>query len=271
MDKTVAKAFRLLEALAAHAQPRRVTELARELDMPKSNVHRMLQTLIELGYVRQGEQGLYEVSLRMWERGVHVLSHMTVQRVASDHLRRLAVLSTEQVNLAIRDGTEVLYIAAIEATHANRARPVLGRRAPIHCVSSGKAILAYLPDAIVRAAAKELHIATPRTIATLERLKSELAEVRRRGFAMNLGEWRTGVHGVAAPIAWPDGTMVASISIAGPAERLHAKRLRALAPAVVDAAGAIAVELAYVTETGEAPPERPRRIRTLPRLIAAAG
>jgi IclR family KDG regulon transcriptional repressor len=266
MDKTVVKAFRVLEALAAHAQPRRVTELGRELGMAKSNVHRLLQTLVELGYVRQGEQGLYEVSLRLWERGVQVLSHLAVQRAASDHLRRLAVASTEQVNLAIVDGAEVLYIAAIEAMHINRARPVLGRRAPIHSVACGKAILAYQPEPTVRAVAKLLQPSTPRTIATLERLKAELAEVRRRGFAMNLSEWRNGVHGVAAPVPGPNGAMIAAVSIAGQAERLNAKRLRALAPLVVEAAGAIGLDLAYAAASAEPPPERPRRVA---RLMAA--
>ncbi len=270
MDKSVVKAFRLLEALAAHARPQRVTELGRELGMAKSNVHRLLRTLVELGYARQSERGLYEATLRLWERGVHVLTNLTVQRVASDHLKRLAVASAEQTNLAIRDGFDVLYVAAIEAVHVNRARPVLGRRAPIHCVACGKAILAYEPDAVMRAAAKQLQSATPRTIGTLERLRAELAEVRRRGFATNLSEWRSGVHGVAAPIAGPDGAMVAAVSIAGPAERLHAKRLRTLAPLVVEAARAISLDLAYATASAATLPTPPR-IEDEPPPRAAVG
>ena len=268
MDKTVVKAFTLLEALAAHGHPRRVSELARELDMAKSNVHRLLQTLASLGYVRRDEHGLYAASLGLWERGMQVLAHLAIQRAASEHMRRLAVLSSEQVNLGIRDGGEVLYIASIESIQANRARPILGRRAPIHCVSTGKAMIAYEPDEEVRAAVKLLQQATPRTITTLERLKAELAEVRRQGFAMNLGEWRNGIHGVAAPIAGSDGAMVAAIAVAGPAERLDAKQLRTLAPHVVAAGHAIALELAYASSGAEPPPERPRRT---PRPLAAAG
>jgi DNA-binding IclR family transcriptional regulator len=264
MDKAVAKAFRLLEALAAHAQPRRVTELGRELGMAKSNVHRLLRTLVELGYVRQGRQGLYEASLRMWECGTRVLAHLSVQQVALDHLTRLAAATGEQVNLSILDGGEVLYIATISAAHGTRGRPmlgqrVLGQRAPLYGVATGKVILAHLPDAMIRAAAKHLHPVTPRTIGTFERLRAELAEVRRRGFAMNLGEWHIGVHAVAAPIPGPDGTMVAAVSIAGPAERLHAKRLRALAPLVVEAAGAIGLDLVYAAAGAEVPAKRSRR------------
>ncbi|HUA52541.1 MAG TPA: IclR family transcriptional regulator [Candidatus Sulfotelmatobacter sp.] len=258
MDKTVVKAFTLLEALAAHGQPRRVTELARELGMAKSNVHRLLQTLAGLGYVYRDEHGLYAAGLALWERGMQVLSHLAVRRAASGHLRGLAALSSEQVNLAIRDGAEVLYVASIEGTLANPARPVLGRRAPIHCVSSGKVILAFQPDEVVRATVKLLQQETPRTVATLEHLKAELAEVRRRGFAMNLGEWRSGIHGIAAPVAGLDGAIVAAISIAGPAERLDAKRLRALAPHVAEAAHATTLALAYAS-SGEPPSERPRR------------
>jgi IclR family transcriptional regulator, KDG regulon repressor len=247
MEKTVVKALMLLETLAAHGRPRRVSELGRELGMAKSNVHRLLRTLVQLGFARQDGHGLYEPSLKSWELGVRVLSHVTVQRVAGDHLKRLAASSTEQVNLAIRDGAEVLYVAVVEAAHAKRADPVLGRRAPLHSVAAGKAILAYQPDAVIRAVAKPLVSATRRSIASGEQLQAELAEVRRRGFAMNLSEWRNGMHGVAAPIAAPDGQIVAAVSIAGPAERLRARRLRTLGPAVVETAGAIALDLAYAS------------------------
>lgn len=268
MDKTVVKAFALLEALAAHGQPRRVTELARELGMAKSNVHRLLQTLVGLGYVRRDEHGLYAASLVLWERGMQVLAHLGLRRAASEHMRGLAALSSEQVNLAIRDGAEVLYVAAIESTHAIRAHPIVGRRIPIHCVSTGKAILAYASDEAVRATVKLLQQKTPRTVTSLDQLKAEFAEVRRSGFAMNLGELRTGIHGVAAAIAGSDGAMVAAVSIAGPAERLDAKQLRAFAPHVVAAAQAIALELAYAASGAEPPVERPRRT---PRSLVAAG
>ena len=275
MEQTVAKAFRLLEALAAHEEPQRVTELSRELGMAKSNVHRLLQTLIGLGYARQDQQGLYQASLRMWERGANVLAHQTVHQVAHDHLTRLAAATGEQVNLAVLDGGEMLYIATVEAAHGKRGRSmlgqrVLGRRAPLHGVATGKVILAYQSDAVMRAAAKQLHAVTPRTITTVERLRAELAEIRRSGFAMNLGEWRGGVHGIAAPIAAPDGVMSAALSIAGPAERLQARRLRTLAPLVVETAGAVALDWAYATAGADTPDRARRPVAPAPRTPVGA-
>ena len=262
MDNTAAKTFRLLEALAAHAQPRRVTELARELGLAKSSVHRLLRTLIALGYARQGEAGLYEASLRMWEHGARVLACLPVHQVAHDHLMRLAAATGEHVNLAILDGNEMLYVATVEAVQGKRGRSMLGqrvvgRRAPLHGAATGKVILAYQSDALIRAAAKELRPATPRTIGTVERLRAELAEVRRRGFAMNLAEWFTDVHAIAAPIRRADGETIAAVGIAGPAQRLQAKHLRALAPQVVETAAAITLDLAYAASSA-GPPERPR-------------
>lgn len=258
-DNAVAKAFRLLEALAAHERAQRVSELARELGMAKSNVHRLLKTLIALGHVRQNEHGLYHTTIRLWEVGSRVVGRLLVQRAAGDHLKALAAKSQEETQLAILDGGEAVFIQAIEAVHPVRPAPVLGRRAALHCTSVGKAILAHQPDDVIRAALRRLHAYTPRTITTSERLRAELGEIRRRGYAMNLGEWNPGVHGIAAPIISPDGSVGASVSVVGPSERLQARRLRDLAPLVTGAAQAIALSLAYLSARPEQLPERRRR------------
>jgi DNA-binding IclR family transcriptional regulator len=258
MERTVAKAFKLLEALAAHDQPQRVTELARELGMVKSNVFRLLRTLIALGYVHQGEDGLYAATLRVWEVGTRALSHVAVQRIAGDHIKRLAATTGEAVNLAILDGPEVLFLGAVETIHAIRLRSVIGYRAPACSSATGKALLAHQSDDVVRVAFRHAEEVLPRSRfeTTWERFKAELAEVRRQGYAVNLSSWRVGVHAVGAPIALSDGTMIAAISVTGPAERLVAKRVRVLGPQVVETANAIANDLAYAA-TAVAPAAEP--------------
>jgi len=269
MEKTVAKAFRLLEALAEHEQPQRVTELSRELGMAKSNVHRLLHSLMALGHVRQDEQGLYHASIRLWELGSRIAWRLPVQRAAGDHLKRLAAACAEETQLAILDGMDVVFIQAIEALHPVRVGPALGRRVAMHCASGGKAILAYQSEAMIRAVARQLHAFTPRTITTSERLRAELADIRRRGYAMNLGEWHHGTHGIAAPITEPDGRIAAAVSVVGPAERMQAKKLRSLAPLVVDCAAAITLHLAYEAASAEPLPERPRRVARAPGQMRA--
>ena len=267
MEKTVAKAFKLLEALAAHDRPQRVTELARELGIVKSNAFRLLRTLVALGYVRQDADGLYEASLKVWEIGTQALSHLAVQQIAGDHIKRLAATTGEQVNLAILDGVEVLFLSAVETIHAVRLHSVVGRRAPACSSATGKALLAHQPETAVRAAARHAELTLPLFDTTWERIRAELAEVRRHGYAVNLSSWRVGVHAVAAPIALPDGTIGAAISITGPAERLPAKRLRSLGPQIVDTANAIALDLAYAAANADPDAERARRPAT--RVIAA--
>ncbi len=270
MEKTVAKAFKLLEALAAHDRPQRVTELARELGMVKSNAFRLLRTLIALGYVRQDADGLYAASLKVWEIGTRALSHLTVQRIASDHIKRLAADTGEQCQLAILDGVEVLFLAHFDAVHATRLRSVLGQRAPACGAATGKALLAHQPETVVRAALRHAEIAMPRVAITWERLRAELAAVRRAGYAVNISGWRIGAHAVAAPIPAPppapEGTMVAAVSVGGPPERLHAKRLRSLGPQIVDTANAIALDLAYAAANADPTADTPRGAAT--RVIA---
>lgn len=267
MERTVAKAFKLLEALAAHDRPQRVTELSRELGMVKSNVYRLLRTLIELGYVRQDEDGLYAASLRVWEVGARTLSHIPVLRAAGDHMKRLAATTGEEVNLAILDGPEVLFLAAVETIHAPRLRPVVGQRAPACSSATGKAMLAHQPEAVIRAAVRHAELALPRFATTWERLRAELAEVRRLGYAMNLSSWRLGVHAVGARIVLTDGTTVGAICVTGPAERLVAKRLRSLSQPVIDAAGAIALDIDYAATSAGAALDPPQPASA--RIVAA--
>jgi DNA-binding IclR family transcriptional regulator len=209
--------------------------------------------------VRQNEHGLYHTTIRLWEVGSRVVGRLLVQRAAGDHLKALAAKSQEETQLAILDGDEAVFIQAIEAVHPVRPAPVLGRRAALHCTAVGKAILAHQPDDVIRTALRRPHAYTPRTITTSERLRAELGEIRRRGYAMNLGEWNPGVHGIAAPIIGPDGSVGAAVSVVGPSERLQARRLRDLAPLVTGAAQAIALSLAYLSARPELLPERRRR------------
>jgi IclR family transcriptional regulator, KDG regulon repressor len=239
VDKTVVKAFKTLELLVQAGKPLGVTELSGKTGLQKSNVHRLLSTMTGLGYVRKIEGGAYEPTLRIWEIGQHIHTGMSLVRLARPHLRRLVERTGETAHLAIFDQTEIVYLDKVESPNPVRAYTAVGDRAPAYCTASGKALLAYQDEAAIAAVAQTMTQRTPSTITELGALQKEMDAVRRRGFATNVGEFQPNVAGIAAPVRNAHGEVLAAIGIAGPLDRLRPRKIKALAPVVIDLANQI--------------------------------
>ena len=236
MDKTVVKAFGLLELLVAKARPTGVTELADAMDLQKSNIHRLLSTLLTLGYVRKLDASLYEPTLRMWELGQQIYGGFSIVRIARPHMRRLVEISGETAHLAMFDKVDIVYLDKVESPNPVRAYTAGAGRAPAYCTGSGKALLAYQDDAIIDAVAGRIEPFTPTTIKTSVSLRKELDLVRKRGFATNIGEFQPNVAGLAAPVRNGHGDVIAAVGIAGPLDRLKPRTIKSLVPAVLEVA-----------------------------------
>ena len=242
MEKVLEKSFRLIEVLAESPDPRGVTELGLELGLVKSNVHRLLNSLQELGVVRQApESEKYELTLRLWQLGNKVLSRLNVKDVAIEYMHRLRDQAQEDVFLSALEGVEVLYLHKLQSGHVVRAS--FGGSNPAYCSSTGKAILAWLPPERVEQVMRDARRFTERTIVEIAAMRRELAVIRERGFSMNVGEWTNSVHGVAAPIFDHAGKVVAALGISGPAHRLELDRLEAMGPLVRETTRQISVRL----------------------------
>jgi DNA-binding IclR family transcriptional regulator len=247
MEKTLLKGLRLIEALARSDGPRGVTDLAKQLSLTKSNIHRLLKTLQSRDYLRQVEStGNYDLSLKLWELGSLVLSRLDIKNIAASHLEKLADHSRETVHLSILDDREVVYIDKIDSPEPVRAYSRLGGRAPAYCVATGKALLAFAPETTINSIIRSLIPFTPRTIRTETAFRAELDKIRVAGWAINRGEWRPTVGGVAAPIRDASGAVIAAVGISGPLERLKPSRMKDLTPAVVATSSAISAGLGYM-------------------------
>ncbi|WP_162334300.1 IclR family transcriptional regulator [Mycobacterium basiliense] len=252
MDSTLLKGLRVLECLARSGEPRRVTDVARELELARSNVHRTLATLVEAGYVDVDPQShRYTCTLRLFELGSRVAEGIEVKSAARPFMQTLGIQTQETVHLAVLRGAEVVYLDKVESPQPVRAYSSVGGRAPAHCVASGKALLSALSmDQLASALpGEDLPRWTGRTIPTMQSLKVELAKIRDRGYADNRGEWRADVGGIAASVSEASGAAVAAIGISGPIERVtrHHDEFR---DAVVAAAQAISRALGYVHASG---------------------
>lgn len=249
MDKTFMKGMGVLEALAHSGTPRGITELSAELELTKSNVHRLLQTLLMMGYVRkEAQSSRYETTLKLWELGALVLGRVDVKQVAAPHLQSLAERTRETVNLSILERGEVVYVDKIDSPQPVRAHSRVGGRAPAHCSSTGKAMLAFRGAEALAELSPTLRRMSDNKIVSRASLEHELAEIRRLGYAMNQGEMTKTVWGVAAPIFGAAGQVIAAVGVAGPAERMRKPTLVKLAPIVRETSLRISSELGYAKD-----------------------
>ncbi len=245
MDTTLLKGLNVLEALIQSDRPRGVSEFAAELGLTKSNVHRVLQTLQAAGYVGQLEAGSYRPTLKTWELGSKIHSRLDVAREARPHLMQLANATRESVHLSMLDGAEVVYIDKIDSPEPVRAYSTIGGRAPAHCVATGKVLLAFSEASAPSAGKRGFDQHTPRTITSWKDFAASCSEIRVKGFAVNWGEWRDRVRGVAAPVRDTYGLVVAAVGISGPAERLTRPRIVDAGRHVLEAAEKISEALGY--------------------------
>ena len=185
--QSVERIFQLIEHLAAHPTGVSLQRLAEETGLAKSTVHRLLASLVGLGYVVQDEEnGHYRLTLKMFELSSGIVDSMDIMGVAKAHLERLSQRTGEAVHLVIRDGRDIVYIYKTESGPMRMSSRV-GLRSPLYCTGVGKAILATLPgdeleDIWTHSNVQKL---TDKTITDLEELRSQLVEVRANGYAID--------------------------------------------------------------------------------------
>lgn len=249
-DQTVhalVRAVALLDAFRGHPS-RSVTELAQDLGMHKSTVHRLLATLAGLGYVLQDPvTERYSLGLKVLDLAASLAPSVDVRGRALPVMQRLAVAAQETVHLGILIDGEVVCIESIASDRPLAVMRLVGKHGPVHVSSMGKVLLAAQSEAAIEQvlARRGLPRCTPRSIIDRQTFLAELARVRQRGWATNLEEEELGLGCVAAPIRDHSGTVVAALSIAAPTVRLQGVHLDRHVELLLGAAAEIARALGY--------------------------
>lgn len=238
MDTTVAKGMAVLELLARADEPVRLAAIAQQLNLQKSNVHRLLQTFIALGFVAQEPAtSRYLPTLKLWELGSGILLAHPARRAAAPYMQELHRATSETVSLTVLDGDEVLYLEKLLSPRPLRFSTRPGSRAPAAMTASGKAMLAQSPDprpVLERTRAKWSRAGD----LDVEAMLAELDQIRRQGYAISEGGWSPGLLGIAAAIP-TDGGPQAAITVSGPAERISGKKRREIVDLVLNACARI--------------------------------
>jgi DNA-binding IclR family transcriptional regulator len=199
-----------------------VSEVARRIGVAKSTAHRLLTTLCARGLAeKDAETGRYRLGLRLFELGQLAVERNALRRRAVPLLYELQRASGGTIHLAVPDGSEVVYLERLVASGAVLDMSTVGRRLPSHCTGSGKVIAAFAPTcASARSSAGFSVKMTDHSIQSAAQYSRALADVRKRGFALNVDEALEGLASVAAPVLGSDGSARAAISIVGPTRRM---------------------------------------------------
>lgn len=223
-----------------------LTELGRRSGVSASTVHRILLTLENRGYVlHDQERGLWLVGVGAFKTGSAFLRNRRVASMGRATMHALMEASGETVNLGIEDNGEVVFISQVESHDTLRAFFRAGSRGAMHASGVGKALLAEFPEHRVRqiCAARRLERFTEHTITDLAQFVRELAEGRRRGWALDDEERTLGMRCVAAPVFNEHGEAIAGISVSGPAVRVTPRKLDSFGPMVRRAADEITLSI----------------------------
>lgn len=211
-----------------------MADLAAEFDCAKSTVHRHVKTLEANSLVvREGEG--YRLGVRFLDFGVAARETYTLFEEAKPKVDELAEETDEKIWCTVEEHGRSVHIYGARGKHSVRTHARVGARNHLHQHAAGKAILANLPedrvDEIIRT--HGLPARTPHTVTDADTLRSELAEIRERGYAFNFEESVEGLHAVGAPITDEDDVALGAISVSGPANRLEGSLLREELPSLL--------------------------------------
>lgn len=224
-----------------------MTQIAEQVGMNKSTVHRLLGTLERRRFVqRNPTTGYYQLGIRLLQMAYLTLEHNDIRRYAGPFMRRLCEQHRETITLSVLDEVDVVFLEVVESPQRVKLAASTGQRMPAFSTAAGKAILAYLPDVtVMRILDSGMRQFTQYTILSKEVLLANLELVREQGFAISMQEYEDGINAVAAPVLNAEGFPIAAITVAGPAYRLTKELMLEIGQSVTETSRMIAQEIEF--------------------------
>jgi DNA-binding IclR family transcriptional regulator len=240
------KAFAIVELLVSRDYPVQMSEIVQVSGIPKPSAHRLINFLVECGYVqRHPVLTGYIVGKNLSLLAHQTLSNRTGASPQRVHLDRLVARVNETVNVGALVGNHVIYHDRVEASWPLGLYFEAGSKVPIHCTSIGKLMLALNPgsEAEMLLSQAELHRYTPRSITNVPSLLSELEKIRSQDFSIDDQEFMDGVYCIAVPLRTSDRRVFAGMALSVPEARLSLVQLKKLLPELRETATAYVAEL----------------------------
>ncbi len=243
IDSTLSKGLALLEALAKSPTGVGVTDLATELGLTKSNTFRLLQTLKALGYVKVSANKRYSATLKTWQVGRQSIDNLNLREITEAAMNQLSQDTGETIYLAVQENLSVIYINKIDGIKPIRSWNRIGGSAPLHCVGTGKALLASNYDVLRDSVKHHLTRYTDKTITSITELDKDIKVAQANGYAFDRGEFRDRILSFGASILLPDGEPIAALGVSLPDINMPKKGEAKMGRLVADAAASVSAKL----------------------------
>jgi len=234
--KSLKKALDILGCFSVRTPELGISEISDQLGLYKSNVHNIISTFEQLGYIEKNPMnGKYRLGMKILELAYIINSNLGLHKVILPPMSELSAEVNEVVYFAVPKDSYILYLEGVYPANSYSARSMVGETAEMYCTSLGKAILAFLPpDQAIRAIHEQsMRRHTENTIVDRSVLLEELELIRKRGYSIDNMEHEFGIRCVGVPVFKRDGTLLGAMSISGPSPRiddgkieLYAEKLR---------------------------------------------
>jgi len=246
--RALSRGLLILEILASHSRGLPLSTIARESGLAKSSTHRLLQTLIMNGYVRQDayHSDHYLPSFKLLTLSSQLIQDTDLSVIAHPHLEFLANMIGETVHLVLLDQDHAVYVAKVESPNPIRMYSQIGNRAPLHCTGVGKAILAFMPTERQELVLNgELRPYTSHTLTDPYKLRAHLEQIRQQGYAVDNGEHEENVRCIAMPLLTSAGRVAGAVSIAAVSYRVDLPTLESWQPLLAERVHQLNAELVH--------------------------
>lgn len=257
----VQRCLQLLEILSGEADGLALVEIARQLDLPKSNAHRLLASMVASGFVKQDPASQqYLLTLRLTTLGFRFLTETRVIDLCQPVLDRLAARTAELVRMTITEGERIAWVAKAQGSRTGlRFDPQMGREVRVHTTASGRVWLAGTSTEFALRVLMNQGFGDPAEVGpnapmTVEDFLAALKQTREWGYGLAVDEDEPGMSAIAVPISRrADAPPVGTVSVAGPSARMTREKLVAFLPELRAAAAELAGIWSFVRLAHEQP------------------
>jgi IclR family KDG regulon transcriptional repressor len=242
LNNSITKAITILNCFSYESPRLRLKDISAMTGINQPTAYRLLNTLKEFSLIEQHEVN-YSLGRGFLKYEGIVLNSMEIRRICLPYLEELSNNLKLNVNLAVLDNNEVIYVARAETPYCAYGYFHIGMRRPIYCTALGKVLVCRTPEVVSEVFKHEVNRYTLNTIIDEETFLKEIERVSLQGYAVDLEEWNNGINCIAAPLYDATGKIIAGISISGPTSMYSVEKLMEYVPILIDYANRLSARM----------------------------
>lgn len=242
LNNSIVKAITIINCFSNEKPRLRLKDISSLTGINQPTAYRLLTTMKEFNLIEQNDS-IYSLGRAFLKYQGIVINSMTIRQVCLPFIEELSTNLKVNVNLAVLDENEVVYVARAETPYCMYGYFHIGMRRPIYCTALGKVLISRQPEKVQDIFKRGVRRYTLNTITSAAEYDKELENVRLQGYALDLEEWANGVNCIAVPVYGPTEEIVAGISISGPTSHHSVEELKEMIPFLLECANRLSTRL----------------------------